>query len=94
MDEIGKLKEQVKSLEKRVELLETVLNGEVSQKPGRKPKMSILQKNEIIKKHAAGSSYSALAQEFSVSKTTISNICNGYGNTVAEDDLMIPVTRC
>lgn len=93
MDEVRELKEQVKSLEKRVELLEAVINGRSAQKPGRKPKLSVSQRNEIIKKHNAGSPYSKLMEEYSVGKTTISNICNGYGKKTAKDELVIPVTR-
>ena len=40
MEDIRELKEQVKSLEKRVEALEAVLNGKMARKPGRKPKLS------------------------------------------------------
>jgi len=86
-------KEQVKSLEKRVEVLEAVLNGKMAQKPGRKPKLSVAQRDEIIRKHAAGSSYAKLAGEYSVGRTTICNICNGYGKREAEKELIIPVTR-
>ena len=50
MEDIRELKEQVKSLEKRVEALEAVLNGKMAQKPGRKPKLSVAQRDEIIRK--------------------------------------------
>lgn len=93
MEEIEELREQVKSLEKRVEMLEAVLNGRAPHKPGRKPKLSVSQKDEIIRKHTAGSSYSKLAVEYSVGRTTICNICNGYGKKAAEDKIIIPVSR-
>ena len=93
MEDIRELKEQVKSLEKRVEALEAVLNGKMAQKPGRKPKLSVAQRDEIIRKHAAGSSYAKLAGEYSVGRTTICNICNGYGKREAEKELIIPATR-
>ena len=94
MEETEELREQVKSLEKRVEELEAVLNGKMARKPGRKSKLSVAQRDEIIRKHAAGSSYAELAGEFSVGRTTICNICNGYGKREAEEDIIIPVTRC
>ncbi len=93
MEETEELREQVKSLEKRVEMLEAVLNGRASHKPGRKPKLSVSQKDEIIRKHAAGSSYSKLAVEYSVGRTTICNICNKYGKKPPEDEMKIFITR-
>lgn len=74
-------------------MLEAVLNGGTARKPGCKPEFSVSQRNEIIKKHDAGSSYSKLAEEYSVGRTTICNICNGYGKKKAEDEMIIPVTR-
>ena len=50
MEDIRELKEQVKSLEKRVEALEAVLNGKMARKPGRKSKLSVAQRDEIIRK--------------------------------------------
>lgn len=78
MDESEKLQKQIESLEKRITALEYIINGTASGKVGRKPKLTSEQKQEIIKKHSSGVSYSRLAKEYSVAKSTICNICKGF----------------
>lgn len=77
MDELEKLQKQIESLEKRVANLECIINGTASGKVGRKPKLTSEQKQDIITKHSSGASYSKLAEEYSVAKSTIFNICKG-----------------
>lgn len=77
MDESEKLQKQIESLEKRITVLEYIINGMASGKVGRKPKLTLEQKQEILKKHSSGVSYSRLAKEYSVAKSTICNICKG-----------------
>lgn len=66
---------RIQDLEKRVQALESIINGTNRNKPGRKPLLSAVSKAEVIRKHDAGSSYSSLAAEYGVSKTAIYNIC-------------------
>ena len=77
-------------LERRVHVLESIINGTNRNKPGRKPILSADLKAEIIRKHDAGSSYSSLATEYGVSKTTIYNICN---SDMGKHKLIIPVHK-
>lgn len=71
---------RIQDLERKVQILESIINGTNRRtnrnKPGRKPFLSADLKAEIIRKHDAGSSYSGLAAEYGVSKTTIYNICH------------------
>lgn len=67
---------RIQNLERRVQVLESIINGTSRNKPGRKPLLSKDEKAEVIRKHNAGSSFSSLAAEYGVSKTTISNICH------------------
>lgn len=71
---------RIQDLERRVQILEGLINGTNRRtnrnKLGRKPLLSADLKAEIIRKHDAGSSYSGLAAEYGVSKTTIYNICH------------------
>lgn len=82
MDEVTQIQfnenheKRIQDLEKRVQALEDIINGVNRNKPGRKPLLSADTKSEIIRKHNAGSSYSGLAAEYGVSKTTIYNICH------------------
>lgn len=66
---------RIQALERRVQVLESIINGTSRNKPGRTSILSAGTKSEIIHKHDAGSSYSRLATEYGVSKTTIYNIC-------------------
>ena len=83
---------RIQDLEKRVQLLENMINGTNRRtnrnKPGRKPLLSADLKAEIIRKHDAGSSYSGLATEYGVSKTTIYNI---YHSDKGTPQFVIPV---
>lgn len=67
---------RIQNLERRVHALESIINGTSRNKPGRNPLLSADSKAEVIRKHDAGSSYSSLAAEYAVSKTTIYNICH------------------
>lgn len=67
---------RIQDLERRVQTLESIINGTSRNKPGRKPLLSKDEKADVIRKHNAGSSFSCLAAEYGVSKTTISNICH------------------
>lgn len=89
--ELQFIREQIKLLENRITRLETLIDGSAKGKPGRKSKLSLEQKNEIIQKHdKEKTSYSVLAEEYQVSKTTISNICRGYEK---QRDLIISPIR-
>ena len=77
-DELKAMQEQINSLEDRVRRLENILNGSTNKKPGRKEKLTLEQKNQIIYKHSLGVSYSVLTKEYNVSKGTISKICKGH----------------
>lgn len=77
MNELEKLQEQIEGLEKRVASLERIINGTAPGKVGRKPKLTPEQKQAILKKHSSGVSYSKLAEEYSVAKSTICNACKG-----------------
>lgn len=81
---------RILDLEKRVQVLESIINGTSRNKPGRKPLLSADTKAEIIRKHNTGSSYSCLAAEYGVSKTTISNIIN---HNKGKSRFTIPVHR-
>ncbi len=78
---------RIQDLEKRVQVLESIINGTSRKKPG--TPLSADAKAEVIRKHNAGSSYSNLATEYGVSKTTISKICNYKGNS----KFVIPVQK-
>lgn len=67
---------RIQSLERRVQVPENIINGTGRNKSGRTPILSADSKSEIIRKHNAGRSYSSLAAEYGVSKTTIYNICH------------------
>lgn len=88
MDESEKLQKQIESLEKRITALEYIINGTASGKVGRKPKLTPEQKQEIIKKHSSGVSYSKLAEEYFVAKSTICNICKGCQDNRMVIDVM------
>ena len=81
---------RILDLEKRVQVLESIINGTSRNKPGRKPLLSADLKCEIIRKHNEGMSYSRLATEYGVSKTTICKICNFDDR---KNRLMIPVHK-
>lgn len=59
---------RIQDLERRVQVLESIINGANKHKPGKKPLLSADSKAEVIRKHDAGSSYSSLAAEYGVSK--------------------------
>lgn len=88
MDESEKLLKRIESLEKRITALEYIINGTVSGKVGRKPKLTPEQKQDIIKKHSSGVSYSKLAEEYFVAKSTICNICKGFRDKRMVIDVM------
>ena len=69
---------RIQDLERRVQVLESIINGTSRHKPGRTPSLSADEKAEVIRKNIAGSSYFCLAKEYGVSKTTIFNICRSY----------------
>lgn len=79
---------RIQDLERRVQVLENIINGTSRHKPGKKPLLSADSKAEVIRKHNAGSSYSSLATEYGVSKTTIYNICN---SDMGKSQFTIPV---
>lgn len=81
---------RIKSLERRVQVLEGIINGTSKNKPGRTSILSADVKSEVIRKHNAGCSYSRLAAEYGVSKTTIYNICHFDKE---KSRFMIPVQR-
>ncbi len=81
---------RIQDLERRVQILESIINGTNRNKPGRKPFLSADLKAEIIRKHDAGSSYSGLAAEYGVSNTTIYNICH---SDKGKSEFIIPVQR-
>ena len=66
---------RIQDLERRVQVLESIINGTSRHKPGRSPILSADEQADVIRKHNAGSSYACLAKEYGVSKTTICNIC-------------------
>lgn len=66
---------RIQDLERRVQALESIINGTSRNKPGRTSLLSADLKCEVIRKHNEGISYSRLAAEYGVSKTTICNIC-------------------
>ncbi len=67
---------RIQDLERRVQVLESIINGTSRNKPSRTPLLSADAKAEVIRKHDGGSSYSSLAVEYGVSKATIYNICH------------------
>ena len=69
---------RIQDLERRVQVLESIINGTSRHKPGRTPILSADEKAEVLRKNIAGSSYFCLAKEYGVSKTTIFNICRSY----------------
>lgn len=75
---------QLAQLEKRVHDLETIINGSSKRKPGRKSMLSSEQKSAIIEKHEQGVSYSVLASEYHVSRSTICNICRGHNPIIMD----------
>ena len=81
-NELKTMQEQITALEDRIRRLENIIEGSTNKKPGRKSKLSLEQKNEIINKHKQGIPYSALTKEYSVSKGTISGICHGYDSPI------------
>lgn len=88
MVESEELQKQIENLEKRVTALECIINGTASGKSGRKPKLTPEQKQDIVKKHFFGVSYSELAKEYSVAKSTICNICKGCRDKRMITDVM------
>lgn len=84
-NELQSLQKKIAKLEKRIQYLEAQINGSSNRKLGRKSKLSLKQKAEIIEKHEKDISYSILAKEYRVSKSTISNICHGH------NPLIVPV---
>ena len=81
---------RIQNLERRVQVLESIINGTSRSKPGRIPILSADEKAEVIRKNIAGSSYSCLAKEYGVSKTTIFNICR---SNKGKNRSTIPVQR-
>lgn len=81
---------RIQNLERRVQVLESIINGTSRNKPGRIPILSADEKAEVIRKNIAGSSYSCLAKEYGVSKTTIFNICR---SNKGKNRFTIPVQR-
>lgn len=93
--DLQSIRAQLDMLEKRVHDLESIINGSSKRKPGRKSKLSHEQKEELIRKHEQGLSYSALADEYHVSRSTICNICRGHNpltvKKVCHDSIEISV---
>lgn len=81
---------RIQDLERKVQALESIINGTSRNRPGRKPLFSADTKAEIILKHNAGSPYSRLAAEYGVAKTTICNICHSGKET---SQFVIPVQK-
>lgn len=81
---------RIQDLERKVQVLESIINGTNRNKPGRTHLLSADLQSEVIRKHDAGSSYSCLAAEYGVSKTTICNICRSNRE---KDKILIPVHR-
>jgi len=81
---------RIQDLERRVQALESIINGTNRNNPGRTPLLSADSKSEVIYKHNAGSSYSNLAKEYGVSKTTIYNICH---SDKGKTKFIIPVQK-
>ena len=77
-NELLSIQKKISELEKRIQYLESFANGSSEGKSGRKSKLSYEQKIEIIQKHKEGISYSILAKEYQVSRSTICNICHGH----------------
>ena len=83
-DELHSIRSQIAELEERIRRLESLIDGSSKGKPGRKSKLSLVQKNEIIRKHEDGISYSALAKEYHVARSTICNICRGFNPLIVD----------
>lgn len=83
-NELQSIRKQMAELEERISRLESLIDGSSNRKPGRKSKLSSAQKNEIIRKHEEGSSYSILAEEYQVSRSTICNICRGHNPMIID----------
>ena len=81
---------RIQDLERRVQVLESIINGTSRNKPGRIPILSADAKSEVIRKNNAGKPYSTLAAEYGVSKSTIFNICHSYKE---KGKYIIPVQR-
>ncbi|WP_286153143.1 helix-turn-helix domain-containing protein [Sporofaciens musculi] len=79
--ELQKIYNEIEALRTRITTLESIINGCVPKQAGRNHKLSSEQQSEIIQKHNDGMSYSALAEEYAVSKSTIFNICRGRSNS-------------
>jgi DNA invertase Pin-like site-specific DNA recombinase len=88
MEDVKSLLHRIEILEERVERLESAHHKTPPERPGRKPLLNDQQKAEVRRKHNMGVSYSALAAEYSVSKTTICNICH-----LQNDDTSMIVKR-
>lgn len=82
-----KINERLEQLENRVRDLETIINCSAPHKPGRKSKLTQQQKLEIIEKRSRGETCERLADEYDVSKSTISSICNQH----PKKEISIPV---
>ncbi len=80
---------RIQDLERKVQVLESIINGTSRNKPGRTPLLSTDAKAEVIRKHDGGNSYFSLAVEYGISKTTKSNICNYKG----KPKFVIPVQK-
>ncbi len=93
--ELQKIAEEIESLKTRVTALESIINGCAPKQAGRSHKLSLEQQAEIIQKHNHGMSYSALAKEYTVSKSTIYNICHGRSDsyTSGKDTTFTPIRR-
>ncbi len=81
---------RIQNLEKRVQVLESIINGTSRNKPGRTPILSADERADVIRKHNAGSSYLCLAKEYGVSKTTMFNICR---SNKGKNKFTIPIQR-
>ncbi len=76
-------------MEKRIKILEGIMNGSSNRRPGRKPLLSAEEKRAVIRKHENGVSYSKLAEEYGVCRATICRICKGQKK---DEGMMIDVT--
>ena len=90
MNELEKLQKQIEIMDKRITALEQIISGTASGKVGRKFKLTPEQKLTIIERHSSGDSYSTLAEEYSVSRSTICNICKGC----QENRMIVDVITC
>ena len=90
MNELAELQKQIEIMDKRITALEQIISGTASGKVGRKFKLTPEQKLTIIERHSSGDSYSTLAEEYSVSRSTICNICKGC----QENRMIVDVITC